>query len=105
MCAPGLPNLCLSFFCLGCMRLCAEWSLLRVRLLCGMAACGRVVVTAQLQELEQSVTISCSVLCPVSFKDLLGCKRLLLYFDGGLCLEGSSSCICDSACSARAGRF
>lgn len=24
----------------------------------------------------------CSVLCPVSFKDLLGCKKLLLYFDG-----------------------
>lgn len=31
-----------------------------------------------LQELEQSVTI----LSSVSFKGLLGCKRLLFYFDG-----------------------
>ena len=71
-----------ELFYLGCMRLVGEWSLLGVRLLHGVPACGRVVVTALLQGLEQSVTILCSVLCPVSFKDLLGYKRLLLCFDG-----------------------
>lgn len=43
---------------------------------------GRVVITAVSQGLEQSLTVLCSTWCPVSFKDLLGCKRFLLYLTG-----------------------
>lgn len=58
---PGTTKPLHEFFCLGCMRLFGEWSLLGVRLLCGMPVCGRVVVTALLQGLEQSETILCCV--------------------------------------------
>lgn len=53
-----------------------------MRLLCDMPACGKAVITALLQGLEHSITNFSFVLCPVSFKDLLGFKRLLLYLTG-----------------------
>lgn len=62
----------------------------RVEHLGGGAVCGRMVIIALLHGLEWSVTI-CAQCCSMSFKDLLGCKRLQLHFDRQPCLKGSHS--------------
>jgi len=67
---PGTTKPLHEHFCLGGMRWFGEWSLSGVRLLRGVPACGGVLVAALLRGLERGGT----VLCSVSFKDLLGVK-------------------------------